>query len=135
MVIIKSTKESEAGALPDERILSEMGKYNEQLAKAGVMLDGAGLQPSSHGARVKFAGKNRGVIDGPFPETKELVAGYWILQCKSLAECIEWVKRCPNPDDGESEVEIRPLFELGDFEMSADTRATHEKVAASIQKQ
>lgn len=115
MVFVKATKDSEAGVLPDEKMLAEMMKYNEELVAAGVMLEGNGLQASSKGARVRFNGTKRSVIDGPFSEAKELVAGYWILQCKSLAECVEWVKRCPNPMPGESEIEIRPLFELTDF--------------------
>src|SRR5438132_8592008 len=116
MVIIKATKDSETGILPDEKLLTEMGKYNEELVKAGVMLAGEGLHPSSRGARVKFSGNKRTVIDGPFTETKELVAGFWILQCKSKEECVEWVKRCPNPMPGtESEIEIRQIFEAEDF--------------------
>jgi hypothetical protein len=115
MVIVKASKESEAGQMPSEEMLAAMAKYNEELVKAGIMLDGAGLQSSAKGARVRFSGKNRTVIDGPFAETKELVAGYWIWQVKSLAEAIEWVKRCPNPMEGESEIEIRQFFELEDF--------------------
>jgi hypothetical protein len=115
MVIVKASKESEAGQMPSEEMLEAMAKYNEELAKAGIMLDGAGLQSSAKGARVRFNGKNRTVIDGPFAETKELVAGYWIWQVKSLEEAIEWVKRCPNPMEGESEIEIRQFFELEDF--------------------
>jgi hypothetical protein len=116
MVIVKATKNSEAGFMPNEQLLTEMGKYNEELAKAGIMLSGDGLQPSSKGARVRFSGKNRTVVDGPFAETKELVAGFWIWQCKSLQEAIEWVKRCPNPMPGEdSDIEIRQLFEAEDF--------------------
>jgi hypothetical protein len=116
MVIVKATAESEKeGALPDPQLLAEMGKYNEELIKAGVMLAGDGLQPSSKGARVKFSGKSRTVVDGPFTETKELVAGFWIWQVKSLAEAIEWVKRCPNPHAGDSEIEIRQIFEMEDF--------------------
>jgi hypothetical protein len=115
MVIVKASKESEEGAMPSEEMLAAMAKYNEELVKAGIMLDGAGLQSSAKGARVRFNGKNRTVIDGPFAETKELVAGYWIWQVKSLAEAIEWVKRCPNPMEGESEIEIRQFFELEDF--------------------
>jgi hypothetical protein len=115
MVIVKASKESEDGAMPSEEMLAAMAKYNEELVKAGIMLDGAGLQSSAKGARVRFNGKNRTVIDGPFAETKELVAGYWIWQVKSLAEAIEWVKRCPNPMEGESEIEIRQFFELEDF--------------------
>src|SRR6266436_2619313 len=105
MVIVKATKDSEAGVMPSTKLLEDMGKFNEELVKAGVMLAGEGLQPSSKGARVKFSGKNRTVIDGPFTEAKELVAGFWILQCKSKEEVIEWVKRCPNPMEGESEIE------------------------------
>ncbi len=115
MVIVKATKESEAGNLPSEQMLADMAKYNEELVKAGVMLDGAGLQASSKGARVRFSGNKRSVIDGPFAETKELIAGYWIFQTKSLEEAIEWVKRCPNPSEGQSEIEIRQFFELEDF--------------------
>ena len=115
MVIVKATKDSEAGKMPSEQLISEMGKFNEELVKAGVMLAGDGLQPSSKGARVKFSGKNRVVTDGPFPETKELVAGFWIWQVNSKEEAIEWVKRCPNPHEGESEIEIRQIFELEDF--------------------
>jgi len=115
MVMVKATKDSEAGKLPSEEMLSAMARFNEELVKAGVMLDGNGLQSSARGARVRFSGPNRTVIDGPFAETKELVAGYWILQCKSLAECVEWIKRCPNPHEEDSEIEIRQLFELDDF--------------------
>jgi hypothetical protein len=122
MVIVKASKESEAGAMPTEAGLAAMAKFNEEMVKAGVMLDGNGLKPSSKGARVRFHGgkvgdtsNKRSVIDGPFAETKELVAGYWVLQCRSLAEAIEWIKRCPNPHDGDSEIEIRPMFELEDF--------------------
>jgi hypothetical protein len=111
-----------------------MGKYNEELAKAGVLLDLSGLKPSSAGARVRFSGSNRSVIDGPFPETKELIAGYWILQTRSLEECIEWVKRAPNPHDELADVEIRPFFEPTDFVMSDATRASHEKVGAQLGK-
>jgi hypothetical protein len=115
MVMVKATKDSEAGNMPSEELLSAMAKYNEELVKAGIMLDGNGLQPSSKGARVRFSGANRAVIDGPFAETKELVAGYWLWQCKSLAEAIEWVKRCPNPMNEDSEIEVRQVFELEDF--------------------
>src|SRR5438552_1611066 len=111
MVIVKASKDSEAGTLPDEKLLAAMGKYNEDLAKAGVMLAGEGLQPSSKGARVKFSGSKRTVIDGPFSETKELIAGFWLIQVKSKEEAIEWVKRTPNPSpEGESEIEIRQVF-------------------------
>jgi hypothetical protein len=116
MVMVKATKDSEAGVMPSEQLLTEMGKYNEELVKAGIMLSGEGLQSSSKGARVKFSGDKRTVVDGPFAETKELVAGFWMWQCKSLAEAIEWVKKCPNPHPGvESEIEIRQVFEAADF--------------------
>ncbi len=115
MVLVKATKDSEAGVMPTEELLGAMAKFNEEMVKAGVMLDGNGLQPSAKGARVAFSGDKRTVIDGPFTETKELVAGYWILQTKSLAECVEWIKRCPNPHCEDSEIEIRQLFELSDF--------------------
>ena len=116
MVIVKATKESEQeGALPDPQLLLDMGKFNEELIKAGVLLAADGLHPSSKGARVKFSGKSRTVTDGPFSETKELVAGFWLWQVKSLEEAIEWVKRCPNPHDGDSEIEIRQVFEMEDF--------------------
>ena len=116
MVIVKANKDSEAGVLPDERLLAEMGAYNDELAKAGVLLAGEGLHPSSKGVRVRFSGSKRTVIDGPFAETKELVAGFWLFQVKSKEEAIEWVKRCPNPFPGaESEIEIRQVFEADDF--------------------
>jgi hypothetical protein len=118
MVIVKASKQSELGGLPDEKIMAEMGKFNEELMKAGVMLSAEGLQASSKGARVQFSGKKRTVIDGPFAETKELVAGFWIWQTKSLAEAIEWVKRCPNPHNEDSEIEIRQIYEMEDFAMS-----------------
>ena|SRR5512142_3204363 len=131
MVIVKATKESEAGAMPDETLLTEMGKYNEALAKAGVMLAGEGLHPSSKGARVKFSGDKRTVTDGPFPETKELVAGFWLWQVKSKEEAIEWAKRCPNPHPGqESEIEIRQIFEAEDFgdALSPDIKEQEERL-------
>ena len=115
MVMVKATKESEAGVMPSTELLAQMGKYNEELVNAGIMLAGEGLHPSSKGARVKFKGTERTVVDGPFTETKELVAGFWILQCRSKEEAIEWVKRCPNPMPGESEIEIRQVFEAEDF--------------------
>ena len=116
MVMVKATQESEAGVMPSIELLSEMGKYNEELIKAGIMLAGEGLHPSSKGARVQFSGKSRKVVDGPFAETKELVAGFWLWQVKSLEEAIEWVKKCPNPfPEGESEIEIRQVFEAEDF--------------------
>jgi hypothetical protein len=115
MVIVKASKDSEAGMMPSEEMLAAMAKYNEELVKAGVMLEGAGLQSSAKGARVRFSGSKRTVIDGPFAETKELIAGYWIFQVKSLDEAIEWVRRCPNPHNEDSEIEIRQFFELDDF--------------------
>ena len=131
MVIVKATKDSEAGKLPTEQLLADMGKYNEELVKAGVMLAGEGLHPSSKGARVKFSGSKRTVIDGPFSETKELVAGYWLWQTKSLAEAIEWAKRCPNPMPNEdSVIEIRQVFETEDFgaEFTPELRAQEERI-------
>jgi hypothetical protein len=115
MVMVKASKDSEAGVMPSEQLLTEMGKYNEELAKAGIMLAGEGLHPSSKGVRVRFSGKDRTVIDGPFAETKELIAGFWLWNVKSMDEAIEWLKRCPNPHDEETEVEIRPVFEAEDF--------------------
>ena len=115
MVLVKADKNSETGVLPDKKMLTDMGKFNEELAKAGVMLAGEGLHPSSKGARVRFSGDERTVIDGPFTESKELIAGWWLIQVKSLDEAIEWVKRIPNPDQGESEIEIRQVFEVEDF--------------------
>src|SRR6185437_835115 len=115
MVIVKANKESEAGVLPDREILTKMGKFNEELVKAGVMLAGDGLQPSSKGKRVRFSGEKRTVIDGPFTETKELIAGFWLWQVRSMEEAVEWLKRCPNPHEGESEIEIRQVFEAEDF--------------------
>src|SRR5437763_6700325 len=115
LVLVKANRESEAGQMPSEELLREMGKFNEQLVKAGVMQAGEGLHPSSKGKRVRFSGSQRTVIDGPFAETKELIAGYWIWQVKSMDEAVEWVKRCPNPMQSESEIEIRPAFEAEDF--------------------
>jgi len=115
MIIVKATKDSEAGKMPSEDLLAAMAKYNEELVKAGVMLDGAGLQPSSKGVRVRYSGAKRTVVDGPFAETKELIAGYWIIQAKSKEEAIEWVKRVPNPHEEDGEIEIRQFFELEDF--------------------
>jgi hypothetical protein len=137
MVLVKATKDSENGVMPDQKLLADMGKFNEELVKAGVMLEGEGLHPSSKGARVKFSGTNRTVIDGPFPETKELIAGYWIWKVKSKAEAIEWVKRCPNPHPGESEIEIRQIFESEDFgaEFTPELRAQEDRLRAQIEKQ
>jgi hypothetical protein len=115
MVIVKATRASEAGAMPTEKLLADMGKFNEELMNAGILLAGEGLQPSAKGARVKFSGTERSVVDGPFAETKELTAGFWIWQCKSMAEAIEWVKRCPNPHEEDCEIEIRQIFEADDF--------------------
>ena len=134
MILVKADKNSEAGVLPDEKLLTDMGKYNEELVKAGIMLAGEGLQPSSKGARVRFSGRNRTVIDGPFSETKELVAGFWLWQCKSKEEAIEWVKRCPNPMVGESEIEIRQVFESEDFgaEFTPELRAQEERLRTEL---
>jgi hypothetical protein len=121
MVVVKASKDSEAGKMPSEQLLAEMGKFNEELVKAGVMLAAEGLHPSSQGKRVRFSGKKRTVIDGPFAETKELIAGFWIWQVKSMAEALEWVKRCPNPHNEDGEVEIRPLFAPEDFAASDPT--------------
>jgi hypothetical protein len=136
MVIVKATKDSEAGVLPTEKLLAEMGKYNEELVKAGVMLAGEGLQPSSKGARVRFSGNKRTVVDGPFAETKELIAGFWLWRVKSLAEAIDWVKRCPNPFEGDSEIEIRQVFEAEDFgaEFTPELREQEERVRAQAEK-
>ena len=137
MVMVKATKNSEAGKLPDQKLLADMGKFNEELVKAGIMLAGEGLQPSSKGARVRFSGDKRTVIDGPFTETKELVAGYWMWQCKSLEEAIEWVKRCPAPMPGEdSEIEIRQVYEAEDFgeEFTPELRAQEERLRAQTAK-
>ncbi len=137
MVIVKATKDSEAGVMPSEQLLTEMGRYNEKLMKAGVMLAGEGLQPSSKGARVTFSGNTRTVIDGPFAETKELIAGYWLWNCKSKEEAIEWVKRCPNPMPGESEIEVRQVFEADDFgaEFTPDLREQEQRVRSQAQQQ
>ena len=136
IVMVKATKDSEAGVMPSEEMLTAMGKFNEELARAGIMLAGEGLQPSSKGARVRFNGKNRTVIDGPFAETKELVAGFWIWQCKSKEEAIEWVKRCPNPMPGESEIEIRQVFEAEDFgdEFTPELREQEERIRQQVAK-
>ncbi len=134
MVMVKANKDSEAGVMPSEQLLAEMGKYNEALAKASVLLAAEGLHPSAKGKRVKFSGTKRSVIDGPFIETKELIAGFWLWQCKSLEEAIEWVKRCPNPFDGESEIEIRQVFEAEDFgaEFTPELREQEERLRAQM---
>ncbi len=135
IVMVKATKESEAGEIPEEQLLSDMMQYNEELVKAGIMVAGEGLQPSAKGARVRFEGEKRTVIDGPFAETKELVAGFWIWQVKSMDEAIEWVKRCPNPMMSDSEIEIRPVFEIEDFgeEMTPELRAKEEELRTRIE--
>lgn len=134
MVMIKADKNTEAGVMPSEELLAEMGRYNEELVRAGVLLAAEGLQPSSKGARVRFSGRERTVIDGPFAETKELLAGFWLIQVKSLDEAIEWVKRCPNPLEGESEIEIRRVFEADDFgaELTPDLREQEERLRAEL---
>jgi hypothetical protein len=136
MVMVKATQDSEAGVMPSEQLLTDMGKYNEELVKAGIMLAGEGLHPSSKGARVRFSGTNRTVTDGPFTETKELVAGYWLWQVQSMAEAIAWVKRCPNPMPGDSEIEIRPIFEAEDFgaEFTPELREQEERIRAAAEK-
>ena len=135
MVIVKANPESEAGQLPSTEMLEAMGKYNEELAKAGIMLAGEGLQPSSKGARVRFKGSERSVVDGPFAETKELIAGFWLWEVRSKEEAIEWVKRCPNPMEGESEIEIRQVFETEDFgeNMTPELREADERVRAQVE--
>jgi hypothetical protein len=137
MVLVKATADSEAGVMPSEQLLAEMGNFNEHLVKAGVMQAGEGLHPSSKGARVHFSGKERKVIDGPFAEAKELVAGFWIWKCASLKEAIEWAKRCPNPMPGESELEIRQVFEAEDFgaEFTPELRKQEEQLRAQVEKQ
>ena len=137
MVLVKATRDSEAGVMPSEKLLAEMGRFNEELVKAGVMLAGEGLHPSSKGARVHFSGKDRKVIDGPFAETKELVAGFWIWQCGSLQEAIDWVKRCPNPMPGDSEIEIRQIFEAADFgaAFTPELRQQEEELRAKLEQQ
>jgi len=137
MVIVKATKNSEAGVMPSEQLLAAMGKYNEELVKAGVMLAGEGLQPSVKGARVEFSGGKRTVVDGPFAETKELIAGFWLWQVKSMAEALEWARRCPDPMPGEeATLEIRPVFEAADFgeEFTPELRAQEERLRAEIEK-
>jgi hypothetical protein len=137
MVMVKATKNSEAGVMPSEKLLAEMGKFNEELVKAGVLLAGEGLHPSSKGKRVRFSGGKKSVVDGPFAETRELVAGYWIWQVKSMEEAAEWVRRCPDPMPGEeSEIEIRPIFEAEDFgsELTPELRAQEERLRAEVKR-
>jgi hypothetical protein len=138
MVIVKATKNSEAGVMPSEKLLAEMGKFNEELVKAGVMLAGEGLHPSSKGKRIVFSGGKKSVIDGPFAETKELIAGFWLWQVKSMEEALEWVRRCPDPMPGEeSAIEIRPVFEADDFgkEFTPELRAQEERLRAEVERQ
>jgi hypothetical protein len=137
MVIIKANEDSEAGVMPSEQLLKEMGDFNEELVKAGVMVAGEGLHPTSKGKRVRFSGAERTVIDGPFAETKELIAGFWLWKVKSMADAVEWVKRCPNPMEGESEIEIRQIFEAEDFgqEFTPELRNQEERLRAEIEKQ
>ena len=138
MVMVKATKSSETGVMPSEKLLAEMGKFNEELVKAGVLLAGDGLHPSSRGKRVRFSGGKKSVVDGPFAETKELVAGYWIWQVKSMEEAVEWVRRCPDPMPGEeSEIEIRPVFEAEDFgsELTPELRAQEARLRAEVERQ
>jgi len=136
MILIRADKNTEAGTLPDEKMLTDMGKFNEELTKAGVILAGEGLHPSSKGARVKFSGDKRTVIDGPFAETKELIAGFWLWQVKSKDEAIQWVKRCPNPTGAESEIEIRQVFEAEDFgaEFTPELREQEERMRAQAEQ-
>jgi hypothetical protein len=137
MVMVKATADSEAGAMPSEELLAAMGAFNEELVKAGVMLAGEGLHPSAKGKRVRFSGRQRTVIDGPFAETKELVAGFWLWQVKSMEEAIEWVRRCPNPMPTESEIEVRPVFEADDFgaEFTPELRAQEDRLRAQVEGQ
>lgn len=136
MAMVRATTISEAGTMPDEETLTAMGKFNEELMKAGILLAGEGLKPSSNGARVRFSGAKRTVVDGPFAETKELIAGFWILQVKSKEEAIEWIKRAPNPFPGESEIEIRPVFEAEDFgpALTPEVRASEERMRAELEE-
>jgi hypothetical protein len=136
MVIVKANKDTEAGVMPSEQLLREMGNYNEELVKAGIMLAGEGLQPTSKGARIKFSGNKRTVIDGPFAETRELIAGYWLWRVKSMQEAIEWAKRCPNPTGEESVLEIRPVFEAEDFgeELTPELREQEERLRARVEQ-
>src|SRR5437868_7511821 len=135
MVMPKASKDSEAGKMPSQKLLAEMGKYNEELVKAGIMLAGEGLHPSSKGARVRFSGTKRTVLDGPFSETKELVAGFWLIQVKSREEAIEWVKRCPNPMSEDSEIEIRQVFDAEDFgaELTPELREREERLRKQLE--
>ena len=137
MVIVKATKESEAGAMPEQKMLAEMGKFNEELVKAGIMLAGEGLHPTSKGKRVRFSGSKRTVVDGPFGDTNELIAGFWLWKVRSMDEAVEWVKRCPNPMDSDSDIEIRQVFEAEDFgaEMTPEMREQEERMREEIERQ
>jgi hypothetical protein len=138
MVIVKATKDSEAGRMPSQQLLAEMGKFNEELAKAGILLAGEGLQPSSKGKRVRFSAQSRAVIDGPFAETKELIAGFWLWKVKSMEEAVAWIQRCPNPHNEDGEIEIRPLFDFEDFapcDPTGEHRAAEARLRAQIAKQ
>lgn len=137
MVIVKASEDSEAGVMPSEKLLTDMGRFNEELVKAGIMLAGEGLHPSSKGKRVRFSGSKRTVVDGPFAETKELIAGYWLWQVKSMEEALDWVKRCPNPMEGDSDIEIRPVFEAEDFgaEFTPELREQEDRLRAQIEQQ
>ena len=137
MVVVKANEDTEAGTPPDTEMLTEMGKYNEELVKAGIMLDGEGLHPSSKGARIQFSGDQRNVVDGPFTETKELIAGYWLWQVRDMDEAIEWAKRCPNPTGEESVLELRPVFELDDFgdNVTPEVRERDERLRKEIEEQ
>lgn len=136
MVIVKATKDSEAGAMPSEELFAAMGRFNEELVQAGVMLAGEGLAPSAKGKRVRFSGAQRTVIDGPFAETKELIAGFWLWQVESMDEAVEWVKRCPNPMPGESEIEIRPVLEAEDFgeQFTPELRAQEQRLREQVER-
>jgi hypothetical protein len=137
MVLVKANEDSEAGIAPSTELLNEMGKYNEELVKAGIMLDGEGLHPSSKGARIQFSGDDRRVVDGPFAETKELVAGYWVWQVRDMDEAIEWAKRCPNPTGAEGILELRPVFELDDFgdNVTPEVRERDERLRSQLEEQ
>jgi hypothetical protein len=138
MVIVKASKDSEAGKMPSRQLLAEMGKFNEELVKAGILLAAEGLQPSSKGKRVRFSGQNRTVIDGPFAETKELIAGFWLWKVKSMEEAVDWIKRCPNPHNEDGEIEIRPVFDPEDFapiDPSGELRAAQARLREQVERQ
>lgn len=137
MVIVKATKESEAGTLPEQKLLAEMGKFNEELVNAGIMLEGEGLHPTAKGKRVRFSGSKRTVVDGPFDNTNEIIAGFWLWKVRSMDEAVEWVRRCPNPMNSDSEIEIRQVFEAEDFgaEMTPEMREQEERLRQQIERQ